>query len=175
MASAAQITSIEAVESFRARLIVYLGQMRPLLEEISHEAVRVRLWIQGEQQHFWQDQFRRRYRKLEEARQELFTARLSSFQEASALQHMAVNRAERAVTEAEEKLATLKKWGLEIEDHTAPLTRQIDALQSFLTTDMGGAVAYLDQVLSALAAYRDVGRPAAAAGQPPPAAAEGQS
>ncbi len=173
MASAAQITSVEAIETFRARLIVYLGQMRPLLEEITHEAVQARLWIEGEQQHFWQDQFRRRYRKLEEARQELFSARLSNFQEASALHHMAVTRAQRAVTEAEEKLATLRKWGLEIEDRTAPLTRQVDALQSFLTTDMGGAVAYLDQVLSALAAYREVGRPAAANSQSPSDATEG--
>ena len=174
MASAAQITSIEAIEAFRSRLIVYLGQMRPLLEEISHEAVQARLWIEGDQQRFWQDQFRRRYRKLEEARQELFSARLSNFQEASALHHMAVTRAQRAVTEAEEKLATLKKWSLEIEDRTAPLTRQVDAFQSFLSIDMGGAVAYLDQVLAALAAYRDVARPGTASGQPPPDTTGGQ-
>jgi hypothetical protein len=174
MASAAQITSVEAIESFRSRLIVYLGQMRPLLEEISHEAVQARLWLEGEQQRFWQDQFRRRYRKLEEARQELFSARLSNFQEASALHHMAVTRAQRAVAEAEDKLAAIKKWTLEIEDRTAPLTRQVDALQSFLTIDMGGAVAYLDQVLSALAAYRDVARPGGGPGNPPPGKTEGQ-
>jgi hypothetical protein len=56
MAPAAQITSVEAIENFRARLIVYLGQMRPLLEEISHEALQTRLWIQNDQQRFWQDQ-----------------------------------------------------------------------------------------------------------------------
>ncbi len=174
MAPAAQITSVEAIENFRARLIVYLGQMRPLLEEITHEAVQARLWIEGDQKRFWQDQFRRRYRKLEEARQELFAARLSSFQEASALHHMAVNRAQRAVAEAEEKLAAVKKWSLEIEDRTAPLTRQIDQLQSFLAIDMGGAVAYLDQVLTALAAYREVTRPGAASGKPPPGTTGGQ-
>ena len=159
MAPAAQITSVEAIENFRARLIVYLGQMRPLLEEISHEALQTRLWIQNDQQRFWQDQMRRRYRKLEEARGELFAARLSSFQEASSLHYMAVQRAQRAVTEAEEKLGVIKNWSLELEDTAAPFTRQIDMLQGFLTADMGRAVTFLDQVLEALAAYREVARP----------------
>src|SRR5277367_740305 len=125
MAPAAQITSVEAIENFRARLIVYLGQMRPLLDEISHEALQTRLWIQNDQQRYWKDQMRLRHRKLEEARGELFAARLSSFQEASSLHYMAVQRAQRAVTEAEEKLGVIKKWNLELEDTAAPYTRQI--------------------------------------------------
>jgi len=171
MAPAAQITSVEAIETLRARLIVYLSQMRPLLEEISHEALQTKLWVQNDQQRFWQDQMRRRYRKLEEMKAELFSARLSNFQEASSLHYMAVNRAQRAVTEAEEKLGVIKKWNLEIEDTAAPLTRQIEQLQSFLTADMGRAVMFLDQVLAALAAYREVAPPGAAA----PATPEKQS
>ncbi|HWY31565.1 MAG TPA: hypothetical protein VNX46_12465 [Candidatus Acidoferrum sp.] len=159
MAPAAQITSVEAIENFRARLIVYLGQMRPLLDEINHEAKQTKLWIQNDQQRYWRDQMRLRYRKLEESRGELFAARLSSFQEASSLHYMAVQRAQRAVTEAEEKLGVIKKWNLELEDTAAPFTRQIELLQGFLTADMGRAVTFLDQVLEALAAYREVARP----------------
>ena len=161
MAPAAQITSVEAIETFRARLIVYLAQMRPLLEEISHEALQTRLWIQNDQQRYWQDQMRRRYRKLEEARQELFAAKLSSLQEASSLHYMAVQRAQRSVSEAEEKLGIIKKWNLDLEDTAAPFTRQIDQLHGFLVADMGRAVTFLDQVLAALAAYREVARPGA--------------
>jgi hypothetical protein len=156
MAQQAQITSVEAIESFRASLVVYLSQTRPLLEEISREAVQTRLWVQNDRRRFWELELRRRLRKLEEARQELFNAKLSILQEASSLHYMAVQRAQRAVAEAEGKLAVIKKWNLELEDRAAPLTKQVEQLHGFLIMDMGRAVAYLDQVLNALAAYRDV-------------------
>jgi hypothetical protein len=175
MAPGAQITSVEAIENFRARLIVYIGQMRPLVEEISHEALQTKLWVQNDQQRYWQDQMRRRYRKLEETRGELFSARLSSFQEASSLHYMALNRAQRAVTEAEEKLSIIKKWNLEIEDTAAPITHQIEQLHSFLVVDMGRAVAFLDQVLAALAAYREVARAGAIKPADPTGAPETKS
>lgn len=156
MPQQAQITSVEAIESFRASLIVYLSQTRPLLEEISREAVQTRLWLQNDQRRHWELELRRRQRKLEEARQELFAAKLSSLQGTSSLQYMAVQRAQQAVQEAESKLAALKKWNRELEDRAAPLTKQVEQLQGFLFMDMGRAVAYLDQVLNALAAYRGV-------------------
>jgi hypothetical protein len=156
MAQQAQITSVEAIESFRASLVVYLSQMRPLLEETSREAVQTRLWVQNDRRRFWELELRRRQRKLEEARQELFNAKLSILQEPSSLHYMAVQRAQRAVEEAEGKLAIIKKWNLELEDRAAPLTKQVEQLHGFLIMDMGRAVAYLDQVLNALAAYRGV-------------------
>jgi hypothetical protein len=156
MPQEAQITSVEAIESFRASLVVYLSQARPLLEEISREAVQTRLWLQNDQRRHWEMELRRRQRKLEEARQELFAAKLSSLQEASSLHYMAVQRAQRAVQEAESKLAAIKKWNRELEDRAAPLTKQVEQMQGFLVMDMGRAVAYLDKILNVLAAYRGV-------------------
>ena len=72
---------------------------------------------------------------------------------------MAVQRAERAVREAEAKLALLKKWDRELENRTDPLVKQVTQLHGFLTTDMGRAVAYLAQVVKALEAYADVAAP----------------
>ena len=74
---------------------------------------------------------RQRGLKLEEARQELFNAALSHLQEATALQHMAVQRAQRAVREAEEKLDTLEKMGRALEDRTAPMVKQVEEFQGF--------------------------------------------
>lgn len=156
MPQQAQITSVEAIESFRASLIVYLSQTRPLLEEMSRETVQTRLWLQNDQRRLWEHELRRRQRKLEEARQELFAATLSKLQAASSLHYMAVQRAQRAVEEAEGKLAAIKKWARDLEDTAAPLTKQVEQLHGFLITDMGRAVSYLDQVLNALAAYRSV-------------------
>src|SRR5271154_3028156 len=120
MAEKAQITSVEAIESFRADLIVFLGQARPALEEVGSEMTRMKLWLQDDRRVFWETELRKRSRKLEEAKQELFNATLSQLNEASALHHMAVQRGQRAVQEAEDKLKILKKWERELENHAAP-------------------------------------------------------
>jgi hypothetical protein len=157
MAEKAQITSVEAIEAFRAKLIVYLGQARPVLDETAGELVRTRLWLQNEQRAFWEQELRRRERRLEEAKQELFNATISSIPTGtSALLQMAAQRAQRAVHEAEAKLKVLKRWDNDLEDRAAPLMKQTEQLQAFLMTDMARAVAYLDQVLKALDAYRNV-------------------
>lgn len=167
MSQSAQVTSVESVERFRSRLVIYLSQMRPLIDEISREAAQVKFWLQSDRQPHWQHQLRARHRKLEEARQELFSARLSKLQEVSSIHLMAVARAQEAVVEAESKLAHIRQWNLEIEDRSAPLTRQVDQLQGFLATDMARAVIWLNQILAALDAYREVAKVRETTLQPP--------
>jgi hypothetical protein len=156
MSGQAQITSVEAIEVFRSDLIVYLSQMKPVLDEVSSELGRTKYWLQNEQRQYWETQLRLRRRKLEEAQAELFSAKVSTIQTSTALQTMAVQRALSAVREAEEKLARLKKWDREMEHFSDPLLKQIEQLQGYLATDMAKAVVYLTQVIQALEAYREV-------------------
>jgi hypothetical protein len=159
MTGQAQITSVEAIESFRAKLIVFLGQARPVLDEAANELSRTRLWLQNDQRTFWEHELRLRGRRLEEAKQELFNAKLSQFHESTALHLMSVQRTQRVVQEAEARLGVLRRWDRELENRAAPLMKQMEQLQGFLATDMTRAVAYLDQALKALDAYRDVASP----------------
>src|SRR6478736_3827530 len=110
MPGQAQITSIESLETFRSDLVVYLSQMQPVMDEAAGEVTRMKFWLQNEQREFWENQIRRRRRQLEEAQAELLNARLSSLQISSSAQQLAVQRTQRTVREAEEKLALLKKW-----------------------------------------------------------------
>jgi len=93
---------------------------------------------------------------------------------------MTVQRAQRAIQEAEAKLKTLRRWERELDNRAAPLLKQLDQLRGFLASDMAQAVAYLDQALKALEAYRNItpGRsqapPPAGDGHEPPAP-EGQT
>jgi hypothetical protein len=173
MAQQAQVTSVEAIESFRASLIVYLSKARPTLEEVSSEVLHTRLWLQEDQRLFWENEVRVRSRKLERAKAELFGARLSQLQEVSAAQQMAVHRAQHAVRDAEAKLALLKKWDRELENRTEPLLKQVDLLHGFLTSDMARAVAYLAQAVKSLDAYAGVAPGAFPAEAGDPGAAKG--
>ena len=159
MAGQAKITSVEAIELFRVALIVFTSHARPALEEISSEMTRTRLWLENDQRRFWENERRMRSKKMEQAQQELFTARLSDFQETTSLLQMTVNRTQRAVHEAEEKLVRLKKWDRELDNRSAPLLKEVEQMHSFLTSEIPRAIAYLSQVVRALDAYTDAGAP----------------
>ena len=164
MPEQAKITSVEAIQSFRSALVVYLAQMRPALEEISSEVLRTRTWLEDDRRRHWLQEMRVRGRRLEEAKQELFTATLSGAGEASGVQQMLVQRAQRDVRAAEDKLVVIKKWDRELDNKTAPLVKQMEQLHGFLTVEMERAVAYLDQALRALDAYRNTTPSAGTAG-----------
>ena len=162
MADRAQVTSVEAVESFRADLIIFLTKARAVLEEACDEVLRTRQWVQFDQRRLWEHEAKVRARKLEEAHSELFSARLSQFQDSVTLQQMAVHRADRAARESEAKLAVLKKWDRELENRTDPLVKMLNQLHGFIVTDMTQAVAYLGQVVKTLEAYAAVAAPGGA-------------
>jgi len=137
MEQQAKVTSVDALENFRASLILFLSKAKPALEEVMHEVVRTRLWIENDQRTFWEREIKTRRRKLEQAQAELFSARISKLQEASAAQQMAVQHATRAIHAAEEKMRMLKKWNRELENLADPLVKQIEQLHGFLMNDMG--------------------------------------
>lgn len=167
MAERAQVTSVEAIAAFRANLIIYLNRARPAVEEVSNDVLRAKLWLQNDQRRFWDHEMRVRSKKLEQAKNELFSAKLSNLQESSSVQFLAAQRAERTVREAEEKLRLLKKWDRELENRSGPLIKQVEQLHTFLTTEMARAVAQLSQVLTALDAYTGVALPGGQTGELP--------
>jgi len=172
MADRAHVTSVDALEQFRASLIIYLSKARPTLEEVSSEVQRTRGWLDNEQRTHWEGELRRRARALEEAQQALFSSKLSSFRETSAAEQMAVQRAKRARDEAEEKLRVLKQWGRVFENRVDPLVKQMEKLHTVLAHDMVQAVAYLAQAVATLDAYAEVAAPPSASSPPTSPSAE---
>ena len=163
MPDRAHVTSVDALESFRSSLIVYLSKARPTLEEVSADVQRTRGWLEGEQRMYWENEVRRRTRALEEAQQALFSAKLSNLREASAMEQMAVQRTKRALDDAEAKLRTLKQWNRVFDNRVGPLVKQMEKLHTVLANDMVQAVAFLTQAISTLDAYAEIAPPLAAA------------
>jgi hypothetical protein len=156
MADRAQVTSVEAVESFRSALIVYLSKARPALEEMSNEVLRAKQWLQNDQRRLWEGEMKARSKKLERAKAELFSVSMSKLQEVSAAQQLAVHRAEQAYDEAQKKIALLKKWDHELDNRAEPLVKQVDQFLSFVSAELPRATAYLTQAIKTLEAYADV-------------------
>jgi hypothetical protein len=153
----AKVRSVDAIETFRSQLILFLSKAKPALEEVVGELTRTRLWVESEQKTFWQREMKKRKQKFEQAQSELFSARLSRIETPSAAQQMAVHRAQAAIREAEEKLRILKKWERELETRTEPMVKLIEQMHGYLTTDMGKAVVLLGELVKTLQAYAEIG------------------
>ena len=72
MPEQARITSVEAIEAFRADLLVYLEKARNVVDEVSEEVTRTRAWLQDDRSRHWAQQVKRRTMELQERQQELF-------------------------------------------------------------------------------------------------------
>lgn len=179
MPQPAKVTSIDAIEAFRANLILYLNKARPALEEINADVSRARDWLQNDQRKFWEKQLKERRKKLDRAQAELFSAKMSKLTEASSFQQLAVRKAQQAVRDAEEKLVVLQRWDRELENRSEPLVKQVDQMHHFLSSELTRAVVHLSETIRALEAYTDVkpsgaeSSPRPAADPPPPDAGEG--
>jgi len=152
----AHVTSLEALETFRAHLIVYLTKARPTLDEVSADVMRTRIWLGEEQREHWENQMRRCRRELQEAQQALFSARLSTFRKETSAEQMAVHRTRLACDAAEEKLKIVKKWDRDFDGRVEPLLKQMEKLHTVLAHDMVQALAFLSQAIKTLTEYADI-------------------
>jgi hypothetical protein len=166
MSQRAKITSVEAIQAFRTKLLIYLSKARPALEEASGEVTRVRVWLEMERRPYWMKQFLLRGRKLEDAEAALFTAKLSSLGKVSATQQAAVQKARLAVTEAEDKLRGVGRWQRDYEKSTGPLLKQLEKLDNLLALDIPNAVAYLNEAIDTLQKYADLEAPSGSLNSP---------
>ena len=71
MPDRARVTSLEAIEAFRAKLIIYRDKAGRVLDEVSDEVTRTRVWLQSDRRTYWQSQVERRTRELQQRQQEL--------------------------------------------------------------------------------------------------------
>jgi hypothetical protein len=153
-----KVTSIDALESFRARLILFINKAGCSVGEVIDEVNRTRYWIQNDQRMLWEREFRRRTKVLEQAEQELMSARLSGLKQTTSMQQNAVNKAKKALQEAEEKRRVIKKWNRDYNAQADPLAKKLESLRGFLDHDLPKAVSYLSNAQKTLESYVQSGQ-----------------
>jgi chromosome segregation ATPase len=169
MEGQARVGSIDAIEAFRAALIRYTERVRRGLDDVTGEVKRTRGWLETEQRQKWEGEYRRRARALEQAEQELFSARMSAMKNDKSAQQMAVNKAKRALLEAEEKLAVIKRWRQAYDARIESLAKQLESLHETMSRQMPKAAVSLANSIRYLQDY------AGTTAAPRPAASEERS
>jgi len=169
MADSANITSTEAIDSFRANLILYLSKARPTLDEIGSEVSRIRNWVQTEQMENWSRELKKRGRALEDARAAVFSAKLSSFRETASAEQLALTKAKNAYDEVEAKLRRVRRWSNDFDNKIDPLFKQLEKFNTLLADDLAQGVRYLTEIMRLLDDYTDTKAPSTQDIAPTPA------
>jgi DNA repair exonuclease SbcCD ATPase subunit len=161
MDSQARITDTDALENLRSALIVFQARAKRSVDEVIDEVRRTKRWLEQEKRDFWEAQIRVRSRKLEQAEQELFNAKLSAWRDSIAREKAVVERMRALVAEAEEKLRAVKHWDRNYESTVEPLTKGLSSLREFLEQDLPNGIWQITNSIKALDAYAETRMPSA--------------
>lgn len=153
--SEANVTNIEALERFRSSLVLFLERAGFVLDEVSEEVKRTRIWLQTEQSMKLGHEMKRRQRELEQLEQEMFTARLSDLAQKKTGMQMQINKKRREIRELEEKIRAVKAWLRNFDSVVETEARKAEKLRQQIDIDMARAVTFLTESVKQLRAYSD--------------------
>ncbi|MDG2122299.1 MAG: hypothetical protein P8J87_01285 [Verrucomicrobiales bacterium] len=155
MSTGANVKSVENLDYFRSCLSIYITKARRSLDEVMHEVSVTRQWLQHDQRVYWQAQYKKRKRKLDQLKAELLSAKLSSYKDSVMVEEMAVAKATEQLREAEQKLMLIKKWIMVFDSKVETLAKRIDSLRFTVTEDLPKAVHTMSKVIKTLEAYAE--------------------
>ncbi len=159
MAEQAKVSSIDALESFRAELIQFVEKAKAALEDAEGEVRRVRTWLDTDRTNYWVAQMKQRVKQLEQAEAELYNATITRPDESHAFHKMAVVKARRRIEEAEEKIRVLKQWRQQFDNRVTPLLRRLDPAFFMVGTHLPKGIHSLAESIKALQAYSEKAAP----------------
>jgi archaellum component FlaC len=162
MATHARLTSVDALEAFRASLIIFINKANSSLDQASDEVRRTRSWIQHDKRTYWENEVRRRTREFQQAEQELMSARMSKALDNLSTQQAAVHKAKRALEDAQDKMRKVKRWIRDYDGEVEPLSKGLNSLRGFLDHELPQALAYLSEVQRIMESYTEVQKPGGA-------------
>jgi hypothetical protein len=155
MSDQVKISSIDALEAFRADLIQYIAKARVALEDMEGDVRRTQTWLDNDRSQHWARELKRWTNNLHQAEQELYSANLTNPQASNSFQKMAVLKARRKVEEAEEKQRRVKKWRQTFETRATPLLRQLDPMFYLVGQQLPKGVHSLGEAIKALQDYAE--------------------
>lgn len=157
MTQGAKVESIDSLKVFRVALIKFAETANIALGDAESEVQRVQMWLENEQQSYWQQQIRKRTEILGRAKEALRMKKV--FKDASGSrqsyidEEKAVQKATRDLQEAEQKLIAVKQWARKFQKEAAAYKGSVQRLSTFVLSDIPVAVSKLDRMAAALQAY----------------------
>jgi hypothetical protein len=167
------VRNLEAIRDARAAVMEYREVARGALGEAIAEADRSVRFITGELRSRWEQERRRQERLLNHLKSELARAELQSQGQGGMVstreERAKVDRCQRAIQEADRKIARIRQWSVVLERELGMLRGQTQGLGRMLDGDLKRAEAELALAVARLEEYL---RPADARHETRPAASD---
>jgi hypothetical protein len=155
MRRTADVRSIDALKDARAALAEFRQIIVLALSEAQADVQRTLWWLQHDQTTYWQHELRRRTQKLNEAKADLERARLTAVDQTASFleQRKAIQRAERSLREAEEKVQLVRRWTHKLDRESMLFRAQLQGISRAAETDIPRGEAKLEIMLEQLEQY----------------------
>ncbi|MEM9281644.1 MAG: hypothetical protein AAGA96_07460 [Verrucomicrobiota bacterium] len=153
MADRAHVTDLEALERLRSQLVLFMERASLILDEVSEEVKRTRIWLQSEQRLKLEHEMKRCQRDMELLEQEMFTARLSKLQNAKTGLEMKINRKRRDLRELETRMRAVASWQRNFDSTVETEARKVEKLRHLMDADMKRGMEFLSGSIRNLDAY----------------------
>ncbi|MGE5610950.1 MAG: hypothetical protein ACM359_16995 [Bacillota bacterium] len=157
MANAARVESLDALRAFRIAMCKFQEAANLALADAEGEVRRALVWLETEQQSYWQGQIRKRTELVARAKEAVRMKKVfknsAGSRDSAVDEEKALAQAMRRLEEAEHKLAATRNWSKKLAREISLYT---GAVQRFATTVQGDiplAVTQLDRMVAALEAY----------------------
>lgn len=155
MKRSADVRSIDALRDAKAALIEYRETIVVALSEANSEVQRALWWVQNDQRSHWERELRRRTEQVNQAKSELYRAKLSAMDDhASCLeQRKALERAERRLEMARRKIEAVKHWSRVLDREFMLFKGQLQAISRVADSELPLGIARLEMLDERLRTY----------------------
>ncbi len=163
MAESARVESVELLTGFQAVLWKFQTAANAALEDADSELRRTMLWLEIEQETYWKDQIRKRQTAVERAKEAVRMKKLfrdhsgkplSAIEEQKELQRAMVR-----LTEAEQKLANVRRWTRALQKEVELYKGSVQRLATSVESLVPAGVAHLERLVAELQAYAAIASP----------------
>jgi hypothetical protein len=154
----ANVTSLDALRSFRAALVRFAADVEAALITLELEARRPVEWIEDDRSRYWPQQIRKASEMVSEAKLALERCEIRISGEDSKYcydERKALEKAKRRLQLAEEKTQAVRRWRMQMHKESEEFQTQIARLKQYLENDLARAVAALDRITTALDRYTE--------------------
>ncbi|NUQ64920.1 MAG: hypothetical protein HUU20_20850 [Pirellulales bacterium] len=152
----ADVKSLDAVDQFAHALREFHDSASVALDELAMEIHRAVEWIQHDCKNYWNEQVRRGYQQVSEARvalerKQMF--RVADHRPGCYDEKKALELAKRRLALAQEKVETVRRWSWEISQAVLEYRGDVGPLAQWLEADLPRAVALMERLRNALDHY----------------------
>lgn len=156
MAESANITSVEAVGSYRNVLRAQQERASEVLATYIRELQRVVEWFEHDLPFLWKQELRKRYEQVSEARTAYETCKMRTVagqRSACYEEKKAYDRAKQRLREGERKVEAVKRWRINYAQEAEECRGRLGKFQYVLDQDVEKSIALLERTVLSLENY----------------------